>query len=79
MKSKSDRPPIIDLDALSKPTGIVFKTREEELDSAFLDAAWWIGVVMSIEDFRNFIWSPEREADSDVSIINADKFDKNRR
>ena len=70
---------MIDLESLAKPKGTTFKSREDELDSAFEEAAWWIGVVMSIEDFWKFIWSGEREEESEITMINADKYDKNRR
>ena len=45
---------MIDLESLAKPKGTTFKSREDELDSAFEEAAWWIGVVMLIKDFWKF-------------------------
>ena len=70
---------MINLDQLSKPSNFTHKTRDEELDASFEDASWWIGVLMDIQEFREFIWSGKREGESDTSIINADKFDKGRR
>merc|ERR1712081_165423 len=29
--------------------------------------------------FRNFVWSPQNQTESETSILNADKYDKNRR
>ena len=45
----------------------------------FSEAAWWLGVVMEIQEFRKFIWSPENEEESDTTVLYADKNDKNGR
>merc|ERR1711954_30801 len=79
MGVKEGRPPLINLDALSKPTSKVFESRDDKLDQAFEDANHWTGISMTIEEFRSFIWSPQLEKESDTSILNAHKFDKGRR
>merc|ERR1711954_377634 len=71
--------PLINLDAITKPSQTTYNSREEELDKSFEDANHWTGVIMTIEEFRSFVWSPQREEESETSIINADKFDKSRR
>merc|ERR1711954_344056 len=73
---KKGKPPLLDLDNLKK----VFKTydsAEQELDEEFVEAGRWVGIIMSIDDFRKFIWS-HKGVINDTSVIYADIYDKNR-
>ena len=71
------KPPLIDLDAITKGKGRTFNSKDEELDFEFAKAAWWVGIVMTIEDFKKFIWSGQREEEIIVTMLNAEKHDKN--
>merc|ERR1711954_142487 len=78
LKEDRVKPPLIDLDSLGRKELRKFKTREEELDMEFEDAGRWAGILMTINEFRKFIWSPKRPV-NDVSVINADIYDNDRR
>merc|ERR1711954_268233 len=78
LKQKGNKPPLIDLDALPNIKGKVYKNRNEKLDGEFGEAAWWVGIVMTLEDFAKFIWSDKRPDESETTILIAHKYDKNR-
>merc|ERR1712081_164195 len=76
-KSRS-KPPILDLDNLENPKNKIYLTREEELTDGFEEAGNWVGIIMSVEDFRKFIWS-HKETLSENAVIYADIYDNDRR
>merc|ERR1711954_423687 len=79
LKSKRQKPPLIDLDALKTQIEDKYKNRDEELEGEFKEASWWIGIVMELEDFRKFVWSEERKEESETTILFADIYDRHRR
>merc|ERR1711954_416500 len=69
---------MLNLEAPGKPNIKSFKTKEAEVMESFADAAWWLGVVMQMKEFRKFIWN-NKTVISKQSMINADCFDNDRR
>merc|ERR1711954_96313 len=56
----------------------IFESREDELNEGFEDAKKWFGLIMSLEEFRSFIWSNKGPL-SDNTVLFAHKYDKQRR
>ena len=67
------KPPLLNLDMLENKTTETFETYEKELDHEFDDARKWFGLIMTIDDFKKFIWSSKEDL-SDNSILFAEKY-----
>merc|ERR1711954_576212 len=79
IKGLRPKPPMLDLDNLGSPKPAkVHASREEELTEDFQEAGKWVGIIMSINDFRKFVWSNKEDL-SENTVIYAVKYDKNRR
>merc|ERR1711954_342226 len=79
-KKVEEKPPLIKLDEINKKTTKEYASRKEEVIDKFSEANWWFGVKMELEDFRKFIWSHKKERrENDISILQADKNDKQRK
>merc|ERR1711954_467238 len=75
-----EKPPLINLDEINKKVTKEYASRKEEVIDKFSEANWWFGVKMELEDFRKFIWSHKKERrENDISILQADKNDKQRK
>merc|ERR1711954_321831 len=71
--------PMLDLDNLGMPKApIVHSSREEELTFDFQEGGKWVGIIMSIGDFRKYIWSNKEDL-SENTVVYAIKYDKHRR
>merc|ERR1711954_477647 len=71
--------PMLDLDNLGMPKApIVHSSREEELTFDFQEAGKWGGIIMTIGDFRKYIWSNKEDL-SENTVVYAIKYDKHRR
>merc|ERR1711954_554577 len=68
---------MLDLDALN-PEAKIFESREDELTEGFEDAKKWFGLIMTLQEFRSFIWSNKGPL-SDNTVLYAIKYDKQRR
>merc|ERR1711954_366217 len=68
---------MLDLDALN-PDAKIFESREDELNEGFEDAKKWFGLIMTLQEFRSFIWSNKGPL-SDNTVLFANKYDKQRR
>merc|ERR1711954_578365 len=79
-KKDEEKPPLINLDEINKKRTKEYASRKEEVIDKFSEANWWFGVKMELEDFRKFIWSHKKERrENDISILQADKNDKQRK
>ena len=78
MGEKAKKPPLIKLESLGHMKSKSFATRNDEISDSFSDTAWWVGLTMEIHDFHKFVWCENRDA-SDLTILNADMYDENRR
>merc|ERR1712081_141083 len=54
-----------------------FKSKDEGIKFEFKEAANWIGIVMTIDDIKKFIWSYEEEHNEN-SMLFSDIYDRDR-
>ena len=74
---KRKKPPMIDLEKLGSSSQRTFNTQEEELRFEFSEAGKWIGILITIEDVKKFIWSYKEEHDENAMLF-ADVYDRDR-
>ena len=72
------QPPMIDLESLGKPNGPKYNSKQEEAEANFKGSKHWLGVKMTSNDIRKFVWCDSKH-ESDYTLINVDIYDENRK